>query len=77
MEGGDEEEDENAQDDFIARELEQGTFRLTARVVFRVHLHAVVFPDRSLLASSSSLVPSLRKSMAMIQICSLRTASTR
>jgi hypothetical protein len=64
--GGDEEEDENAQDDFIARELERGTFRLIARGVSRVHLHAVVFPDRSLLASAPSLVLSIQKSMALI-----------
>lgn len=38
----------NAQDDYITKELERGTFRLTARVVFRVRFHAVVFPDRSL-----------------------------
>jgi hypothetical protein len=44
----DEEENEDAQDDYIAKELERGTFRLTARVIFRVRLRAVVFPDRSL-----------------------------
>jgi len=44
----DEEEDENAQDDYITKELERGTFRLTARVVFCVRLRAIVFPDRSL-----------------------------
>jgi hypothetical protein len=44
----DEEEDENAQDDYITKELERGTLRLTACVVFRVRLNAVVFPDRSL-----------------------------
>jgi hypothetical protein len=44
----DEEEDENAQDDDIAKEVERGTFLLTARVVFCARRRAVVFPDRSL-----------------------------
>jgi uncharacterized protein YdeI (YjbR/CyaY-like superfamily) len=43
-----EEEDGNAQDDDIAKELERGTFRPTTRVVFRVRLRAVIFPDRLL-----------------------------
>ena len=42
------EEDEYAQDDYIAKELERGTFRLTARVMFHVRLPAAVFSDRSL-----------------------------
>ena len=42
-------EDEDAQDDYtIAKELERGTLRLTACVVFRVRRRAAVFPDRSL-----------------------------
>ena len=43
----DEEEDENAQENHITKELERGNFRLTAHVVFRVRLRAVVFPDQS------------------------------